>query len=128
MKIFNGSSAVNFYRSFIMRDMIFKNLTSHDKRKRVLWASETINEDGILTKIHKYLIYIIKEVKKDKIVKSPKPEIHVLKQRNTKEKTEKFHIKMKGSIYCVAQEKCYFVTFCHTLKIDLCEAPQVAHS
>ncbi len=128
MKICKGSSAVNLLRSFVMRDMVFKNLTSHDKRKRVLWASETINEDGILTKIHKYLIYIIKEVKKDKMVKASKPEIHVLKHRNTKEKTEKFHIKMKGNIYCVAHDKCYFVTFCHTLKIDLCQAPQEAHS
>jgi len=107
-----------------MRDLVFKNLTSQDKRKRVLWASETINEDGILTKIHKYLIYIIKEAKKDEVHKNEKPEVYVLKQRNTKEKTERFQIKMKGAIYCLAKEKCYFISFCHTLKIDLCQAPQ----
>ena len=91
-----------------MRDMVFKNLTSQDKRKRVLWASETINEDGILTKIHKYLIYIIKEVKKEDAHKTDKPEIFVLKLRNTREKIERFQVKMKGGIYCVSKEKCFF--------------------
>lgn len=111
-----------------MRDMVFKNLTSQDKKKRVLWASETINEDGILTKIHKYLIYIVREVKKEEAHKTDKPEIFVVKHRNTKDKTEKFQIKMKGSIYCLAKERCFFVTFCHTLKIDLCQASHEAHS
>lgn len=109
-----------------MRDMVFKNLTSQDKRKRVLWASETINEDGILTKIHKYLIYIIKEVKKEDAHKTDKPEIFVLKLRNTREKIERFQVKMKGGIYCVSKEKCFFVSFCHTLKIDLSKAPEEA--
>jgi hypothetical protein len=107
-----------------MRDMVFKNLTSVDKKKRVLWASETINEDGILTKIHKYLIYIIKEVDKNEAVETEKPQIHIMKCRDNIEKTEKFQIKMKGGIYCFAKEKCFFVNFCHTLKIDLCKAPE----
>ena len=111
-----------------MRDMVFKNLTSEDKKKLILWASEIVNEDGILTKIHKYLIYIIKEVKIEEAHKTDAPEIFVLKSRDTREKTEKFQIKMKGGIYCLANEKCFFVTFCHTLKIDLCKAPEEAHS
>ncbi|MBI5872941.1 MAG: hypothetical protein HZB36_02210 [Candidatus Omnitrophica bacterium] len=111
-----------------MRDMIFKNLTSQDKKKRVLWASEVINEDGILTRIHKYLIYIVKEVNKEDAHRTERPEVFVVKNRNTKEKTEKFHIKMKGSVYCLAKDKCFFVSFCHTLKIDLCESPHEAHS
>jgi len=111
-----------------MRDMVFKNLTSDDRKKRVLWASETINEDGILTKIHKYLIYIVKEVKKEDIHKTDRPEIFVSKCRDTREKTEKFHIKMKGGIYCITKEKYFYVAFCHTLKIDLCKAPEGAHS
>lgn len=110
-----------------MRDMVFKNLTSVDKRKRVLWASETINEDGILTRIHKYLIYIITEVENAGALQTEKPQIHILKCRDTKEKTEKFQIKMKGGLYCFAKEKCFLVNFSHTLKIDLCKAPEEAH-
>ena len=107
-----------------MRDMVFKNLTSPDKKKRVLWASETINENGILTKIHKYLIYIVREIKKEDMRKSDKPEIYVTKNRCSKDKTEKFQIKMKGGIYCLTKEKYFFVSFCHTLKINLCQAPK----
>ena len=109
-----------------MRDIVFKNLTSPDKKKRVLWASETINEDGILTKIHKYLIYMVKEVAQEEAHKTDKPEIFVFKNRNTREKTEKFQIRMKGSIYCLSQNRCFYVSFCHTLKIDLCQSPQQA--
>jgi hypothetical protein len=110
-----------------MRDMVFKNLTSDDKRKRVLWASETINEDGILTKIHKYLIYIIKEVDKKEPRNTERPEIFVQKCRDNKEKTEKFQIKIKGGVYCVTKQKCFLVSFCHTLKIDLCRSPEQAY-
>lgn len=110
-----------------MRDMVFKNLTSMDKRKKVLWASETFSEDGILTRIHKYLIYIIKEVRPEDIPDAlDKPEIHVLKCRDTREKTEKFHIRLKGGLYCEANGKNFFVSFCHTLKIDLSKAPEEA--
>ncbi|HQP91850.1 MAG TPA: hypothetical protein PLU24_04170 [Candidatus Omnitrophota bacterium] len=111
-----------------MRDMVFKNLTSQDRKKRVLWASETINEDGILTKIHKYLIYIVKEVDKSQAHKTDRPEVFVIKNRNTKDRTEKFQIKMKGSIYCLAKERCFYVSFCHTLKIDLCQSQLGTHS
>ena len=111
-----------------MRDMIFKNLTSQDKRKRVLWASETINENGLLTKIHKYLIYIVKEVKKEDVRKPEKPEIYVLKLRDTGDRIERFQIKMKGGIYCLTKERYFFVSFCHTLKIDLSQAPQAFSS
>lgn len=110
-----------------MRDLVFKNLTSLDKRRKILWASETINEDGILTKIHKYLIFIVKESKKEDIHSTPQPEIYVIKHRDTREKIEKLQIKMKGSIYCFSKQKYFYITFCHTLKIDLCPAPQNAH-
>ena len=111
-----------------MRDLVFKNLTSQDKRKRVLWASETINEDGILTKIHKYLIFIVKETKKEDVRPTAQPEIYVIKERNNREKIERFQIKMRGNVYCLSQDKYFFITFCHTLKIDLSPAPQGAHS
>ncbi len=108
-----------------MRDMVFKNLTSSDKKKRVLWASETINENGLQTKIHKYLIYIVKEIAKEDVRESEKPEIYVTKCRDTKAKTEKFQFKMKGGIFCLTKTKYFYVSFCHTLKIDLCQISKV---
>ncbi len=108
-----------------MRDMVFKNLTSQNKKKRILWASETIREDGVLTKIHKYLIYIVKETVEEEKKDVGKPEIFVTKYKNTNDKTEKFQIKMKGCVYCVANERYFLVNFCHTLKIDLCPSRQV---
>jgi hypothetical protein len=110
-----------------MRDLVFKNLTSLDKRRKVLWASETITEDGILTKIHKYLIFIVKESKKEDVRPTQQPEIYVIKHRDTHVKTEKLQIKMKGSIYCLSKQKYFYITFCHTLKIDLSPAPQNTH-
>ena len=58
--------------------------------------------------------------------KTDKPEIFIQKYRDTKEKTEKFHIKIKGGVYCMNKEKSFFVIFCHTLKIDLCQSPEQA--
>lgn len=108
--------------------MVFKNLTSVDKRKKVLWASETFSEDGILTKIHKYLIYIIREINEEDAGENEKPEISILKYRDTREKIEKFRIRLKGGLYCCANGKNFHVSFCHTLKIDLSKSPEEAHS
>jgi hypothetical protein len=103
-----------------MRDLVFKNLTAKNKSRRILLAKETINEEGILTKIQKHLIYDIHEVKEGEALESkPHNELYIIKEKNTKLKIESFFIKMKNSVYVNIKQKIFIVSFLHSLKIDL---------
>lgn len=106
-----------------MRDLIFKNLTSRNKARKILLAKETIKEDGILTRIQKHLIYEVHELKEERAPdKKLKNELFILKEKNTKLKTESFFIKIKSSMYANYNEKVFIINFLHSLRIDLSPA------
>lgn len=107
-----------------MRDLVFKNLTSKIKPRKILIAKETINEDGILTRIQKHLIYEVHELSEDFTPDNKlKNELFILKERNTQLKTESFFIKMKSGMYANCNGKALIVNFLHSLRIDLSPAP-----
>jgi len=106
-----------------MRDLLFKNLTSSDKKKRVIISSEVYDERGYRSIIRRHFVCMIKEVKYLPLAK-PVPYIYVLKQRNTKEQKERFFCRIKGSVYVICKERLYLVLFMHSLKIDLLPVPQ----
>ena len=103
-----------------MRDLVFKNLTSKNRSRKILLAKETIDEDGILTRIQKHLIYNVEEITKDqpkdKIIES---ELFITKERKSKLKTESFFIKMKSGMYTNCNDRLFFVNFLQTLRIVL---------
>lgn len=110
-----------------MRNLVFKNLTLKNKGRRIISAKETINEDGIITKIDKHLIYIIRESKSTEDQNSKiEHELFITKEKNTCLRTESFLIKMKGGMFANCNSKLYVVNFLHSLKIDLCPAEQIA--
>jgi hypothetical protein len=106
----------------MMRDLLFRNLISDDKKRRVLASSETVDKDGIRSIIHRHFVCIIKEVA-NKEVSKPEPYLYVLKEHNNKEHKEKFFCRMKGSIYAVHKGQLFLMMFMHSLKISLTPAP-----
>lgn len=106
-----------------MRDLLFKNLTSIDRKKRVIVSSEIVDRQGVRSSIRRHFIYLIKEIKESNIER-PKPYLYVLKVHNTKEQKERFFCKIKGSIYAVHKGKVFLIIFMHSLKIDLIASAQ----
>lgn len=106
-----------------MRDLVFKNLSSKDRSRKILFAKEIINEDGIHTRIQKHLIYdvheLVEDYSKDKEVKS---ELFITKEKNTKLKTESFFIKMKSGMYANCNERLFIINFLQSLRIELSPA------
>jgi len=101
-----------------MRDLLFKNLTSNDKRRRIIASSEVTQKEGVRTVIHRHFVSILKEVREDQ-VRKPLSYIYVLRTRNSKEQKERFFCRIKGSMYMVNNGKLYLVLFMHSLKISL---------
>ncbi|MDD4894469.1 MAG: hypothetical protein PHW54_04050 [Candidatus Omnitrophica bacterium] len=106
-----------------MRDLLFKNLTSESKKRRILSSSETIDKQGIRSIIHRHFICLVKEIT-DKQLSKPEPYLYVLKERNTRDRLEKFFYRVKGSIYAVHNGQLFLVLFMHSLKISLMPTPQ----
>lgn len=102
-----------------MRDLLFKNLTSMDKKRKIIASYETLDKNGVRSIIRRHFICILKEVKDVKTVEKPDPYLSVIKARNTKEHTEKFFCRMKGSVIAIYNNRLYLIVFMHTLKISL---------
>ena len=105
-----------------MRDLLFKNLTSNDKKRKILASSEIMDKQGVRSIIHRHFVYIVKEI--DKQISKPEPYLYVLKERNSREQREKFFCRIKGSIYAVHKGRLFLILFMHSLNISLTPVPQ----
>ncbi|MCU0651700.1 MAG: hypothetical protein MUC39_02005 [Candidatus Omnitrophica bacterium] len=105
-----------------MRDLVFKNLVSDEKKRRIISTSEINENQGIRSIIRRHFVYIVKELTNDEINK-PLPYLYVLKERNNKELREKFFCRIKGSILAENRGKQLLILFMHSLKITFLSAP-----
>ncbi len=101
-----------------MRDLLFKNLTSNDKKRKIIASAEIVDKQGVRSIIRRHFICMVKEVKDNRMGK-PLPHLYVIKERNTREHKEKFFCKIKGSIYTIYNSKLFLILFMHSLKINL---------
>lgn len=101
-----------------MRDLLFKNLTSENKRRKIIASSETSCAEGVRTTICRHFICTVTALK-DTAIDKPLSSLSIVKQRNTKEQKERFFAKIKGSIYAICGQKIYLINYMHTLKINL---------
>lgn len=101
-----------------MRDLVFKNLTSELKKRKIISSSEVFDKDGLHNTIRRHFICVIKETKSEEL-KKPLSSLYVIKETSTKERNEKFFCKIKGSLYLVNEGKLYTIFFMHTLRIKV---------
>ena len=101
-----------------MRNLIFKNLTSSDRRRRVIASTEITEKRGIHSVIRRHFVCIIKEVQKVQ-PERPASYLYILKYRNTKERKEKYLCRIKGSVCAESKGKLFLVLYMHSLNIDL---------
>ena len=106
-----------------MRDLLFKNLTSGDKKRRVIATSETVDKEGVRSIIRRHFVCIVKEVKYDDAHR-PLSHLYVIKEHNTREQKEKFFCRIKGSVYAISSGRLFLILFAHSLKIDLATITQ----
>jgi len=105
-----------------MRDLIFKNLTSPNKQRRILASSEIVDKEGVRSIIHRHFVCMIKEVKAEQVSR-PMPYLYVLRKQNTKDQEEKFFCRMKGSVFATINGRLFLIRFMHSLKINLIPVP-----
>jgi len=119
-----------------MRDLLYKNLTSSARDKKIITSSEVSDKEGIHSVVRRHFAYIVKQQVQGAFVTNPQPYFFVLKETNTKEKREHFFCKIKGSLLAVSpvrsprqgggdtsngvnKEKLLLISFVHSLNIEL---------
>lgn len=102
-----------------MRDILFKNLTSNTKNRKIIASSEVVDKQGVHSVIHRHFVYIVREVQDKNNLIKPSPYLYVLKEHNNKEQKEKFFCRIKGSVYMVKDDKLFLILFMHSLRINL---------
>ncbi len=101
-----------------MRNLLFKNLTSRDKRRKIIVSSEIVDKKGVRSVTHRHFVCLIKEVKDNEII-APAPYVYVLKEHNSKGQTGRFFCKIKGNMHVAVEERFFLIVFMHTLRISL---------
>ena len=101
-----------------MRDLLYKNLTSEDRRRKTISSSEIVDKQGVRSVVHRHFSCIIKEADSSNLTVFA-PSLNVVKQRNTKLHQEHFFCKMKGRMLIANSSKLYNIYFIHTLNIHL---------
>ena len=101
-----------------MRNILFKNITSQDRRQRVLASSEFMDQKGIRSCIHRHLVCRIEDMTTADYV-LPRPDLYVIRKQDTRFRLEHFYCRIKGQTYLAINEKVYLVAFIHSLRIEL---------
>ena len=113
-----------------MRELVFKNLTSRDHKKRDVFIQETVTKDGVLAKTTRRCLYFVKEripvkgnvdLKKIEAVKENSEEhkrhFCVLKERESETGVDRLMCKVAGTFYAMVDNYLYCIVFFHTFKI-----------
>ena len=101
-----------------MRDLLFKNLTSPDRGRKIIASSEVADKEGVHSVVRRHFTYIVKSIPSTNIAK-PQPYLYVLKERNNKQKREHFFCKIKGSVLAQNNGSFFQILFVHTLSVEL---------
>jgi len=104
--------------SLKMRELLFKNLTSADRKRRIISSCEVVDRQGMHTTIRRHFVCKVIEIK-DGFVEKPLPQIYVCRICNHAQQQERYFCRMKAGLYVRSNERLFLVLFGHSLKIDL---------
>lgn len=113
-----------------MRELLYKNITSGNKKRRDLYVSETFDKDGITTTTQRHSTYIVgtcnkfknledlMEWKKNSGQYAGKRHIFIIKKRDTKLNKDMFICDVIGKFYAISGCDIYSVAFKHSFEVD----------
>jgi len=113
-----------------MRELLFKNITSGNKKRKDLYVSETINGNGITTTTQRHSTYILggcnkfktleemAEWKKSNGHNSNKRHIFIIKKRDTKLHKDIFICDVIGRFHAASGFDIYSIAFKHSFEVD----------
>ena len=108
-----------------MREIAFKNLTSAAKHRKIISLIEKTEKEGFLISSQKSIVYIVHPIQ-TRVRDFSEPEYYICKTYDSKEKIEKFSLRVKGASCIVKDGNPLKVDFCHALRVEIRPAATVA--
>jgi len=119
-----------------MREVVFKNLTSTEARKKDILLKEVFERDGVVARTERRSFYFIKNVnhlQSDEELQKwvalhgsnqepSKRHFHIMKEHNDMLGIDKFICKILGTFYAVIDREIYTIAFLHSFKISFAKA------
>ncbi len=103
-----------------MKEIIFKNLTSKNKRIKNISATEILRKNNILIESNRETKYFINNpLRSIRNISIKKPEIHILKDIDTCKNTKKFNWKIKGKILIKFNAQIIPIDYEHTYELEI---------
>ncbi len=120
-----------------MREIVYKNLTANDNKKRDLCIREIISRDDFLATIERRCLYFVrkkvyvedpKDLKKLEALKMDddawkKKHFHILRNHNTATGEDKLICKLAGTFYAIVKNYVFCIAYVHSFKVDLTQTP-----
>ena len=101
-----------------MREILYKNLTSIKKRRRVIFVSERSENKDYKTQTSKTFVYFVKrELQKN--IQTTQPIFYITKFFNSYTQEEKFILRVKGTFFVIRPQGFQEITFCHSMRIHI---------
>ena len=113
-----------------MRELLFKDITSENKKRKDLFVSETFDQNGVTTTTQRRSTYIIGACNKFKNLEellawkknvgpnAGKRHVFIIKKRDTILNKDAFICDIIGKFYAVSQCDIYSVAFKHSFEVD----------
>ena len=122
-----------------MREVLFKNLTSLNSRKKDIFLKEVFVKEGMVAKTERRSFYFIKDIKhletdeelrqwitgQGELNIMNRRQFHVMKEHNDAHLEDKIICKILGTFYAVINRSVYTIGFMHSFKVRF-EKPSLA--
>lgn len=118
-----------------MRELLFKDITSENKKRKDLYVCETFDKNGVTTTAKRHSTYIIGTCSKfsslDELLEwrktvgptTGKRHVFIIKKRDTKLNKDMFICDVIGKFYAVTGCNIYSVAFKHSFEVDFLYMP-----
>lgn len=114
-----------------MREVLFKDLTSVQSRKKDIFLKEVFVKDGITARTERRCFYLIKNIRRlesaeglkkwlnshEEADKPVSRQFHIMKEHNDSLAEDKVICKICGTFYAVVDNCIYTIGFLHSFKV-----------
>jgi hypothetical protein len=114
-----------------MREVLFKNMTSLQSKKKDTLLQEIFEKDGVLAKTERRYFYFIKEIayvdsdksmeewvsEKNLAEPAKKRHFYIMKEHSDTSGTDKLVCKVAGTFYAIVGRMVYTIAFLHAFKV-----------
>lgn len=122
-----------------MREIVARNITSRDRKKKDVLIFETFQEDGLVAKLQKRFLYFVQEVievedpseidllleERTGSTKAQPPHRNIFRFHNAKEGKDIFLYKTIGDLYIVIGNKVFFIKLLHYTRMEFIRSKQI---